>query len=86
MVTPPPGMKRAVCATLCFLALMLAQQEARATGPLGDNGSRIRTSAYAIDLAAGPPVLGTRALGLGGAYVSIAEGTDGNSQNPAAPA
>lgn len=86
MVTPPPGMKRAVCATLCFLALMLAQQEARATGPLGDNGSRIRTSAYAIDLAAGPPVLGTRALGLGGAYVAIAEGTDGNSQNPAAPA
>ncbi len=68
------------------IALSLATRAAFATGPLGDNGSRIRTSAYAIDLAAGPPVLGTRALGLGGAYVAIAEGTDGNLQNPAAPA
>ncbi len=31
-------------------------------------------------------ILGTRAIGLGGAYVAIAEGVDGNTQNPAAPA
>lgn len=68
------------------LAMLLTVFGARAAGPLGENGSRISTSAYAIDLASGPPVLGTRALGLGGAYVAIAEGTDGNSQNPAAPA
>jgi hypothetical protein len=75
-----------VFSALCGVACLLVPHSALATGPIGDNGSRIRTSAYAIDLAAGPPVLGTRALGLGGAYVAIAEGTDGNSQNPAAPA
>jgi len=69
-----------LAATLCL------PSAARAGGPLGDNGAPIRTSAYGIDLTPGPLLLGTRALGLGGAYVAIAEGVDGNLQNPAAPA
>jgi hypothetical protein len=66
--------------------MLCVASPARAAGPLGDNGTPIRTSAYGIDLTPGPLLLGTRALGLGGAYVAIAEGVDGNLQNPAAPA
>jgi hypothetical protein len=71
---------------LVFVACLSASRLAHATGPLGPNGSPIRTSDYAIDLAAGPILAGPRALGLGGAYVAIAEGVDGNLQNPASPA
>jgi hypothetical protein len=71
---------------LALLGVLFAPTPAFADGPLGPNGSRIRTSEYAIDLTPGPLLLGTRALGLGGAYVAIAEGVDANGQNPAAPA
>ncbi|MFW5741234.1 MAG: hypothetical protein ACOC1F_12795 [Myxococcota bacterium] len=37
-------------------------------------------------MASGPLLLGARALGLGGAFVGIAEGVDGDTQNPASPA
>lgn len=73
-------------ATWVLVGALSVASGARGAGPLGPSGSRIRTSAYAIDLAAGPPVLSTRPMGLGAAYVAIAEGTDGNLQNPAAPA
>jgi len=59
---------------------------ARADGPLGDNGERIATSAYSIDLYQGSVSAGNRVMGLGGAYVAIAEDVDGDLQNPAAPA
>lgn len=69
-----------------FAAALLAPSLARAAGPLGDNDELVTTSDYAIDLAAGPVLAGTRALGLGGAYVAIAEGVDGNLFNAASPA
>lgn len=68
------------------LALLVAAPSARAGGPIGPNGTPIATSAYAVDLSEGPVLAGTRVTGLAGAYVAIAEGTEGNVQNPAAPA
>lgn len=73
-------MKRALAVLLAWSAPALAD------GPLGPNGSPIRTSSYSVDLAGGPVLAGSRALGLAGAYVAIAEGVDGNVHNPAAPA
>jgi hypothetical protein len=60
--------------------------EALAAGPLGNNGEPISTSAYSIDLYQGSVSAGNRVMGLGGAYVAIAEDVDGDLQNPAAPA
>jgi hypothetical protein len=77
---------RAVVATLSTLVAASTSSPALADGPLGQNSEPIRTSRYGIDSAAGPILAGTRVIGLGGAYVAIAEGTDGNLQNPAAPA
>ncbi len=73
---------------IATLALSLATLAlpARADGPLGPNGSALRTSDYAVDLAGGPVLAGPRALGLAGAYVAIAEGVDGDVVNAAAPA
>jgi hypothetical protein len=68
-------------------ALWLAQPHlARAAGPLPDNGERIQTSEYAVDLSHGLVLGGSRPTGLAGAYVAIAEGVDGILYNPAAPA
>lgn len=67
-------------------ALLLAPGIARAAGPLGPEGSDIQTSDYAVDLHQGPVLASTRVIGLAGAYVAIAEGVDGDAQNPAAPA
>lgn len=69
-----------------LVALLALAKPALADGPLGANGAPIRTSDYAVDLSGGPVLAGSRALGLAGAYVAIAEGVDGNSFNPAAPA
>ena len=55
-------------------------------GPLGDDGDPIATSNYAVDMSQGVVLGGSRATGLGGAYVAIAEGVSGNLYNPAAPA
>lgn len=69
------------------LALCLgAARSARAAGPLGPDGATITTSDYRVDLTQGVVLAGTRVLGLAGAYVAIAEGVDGNSVNPVAPA
>jgi hypothetical protein len=73
-------------AALASVSVMALARMAHASGPLGPNDSPIRTSEYAIDLSAGPVIAGPRALALGGAYVAIAEGVDGDSQNPASPA
>ncbi|MGE0325402.1 MAG: hypothetical protein AB7S68_23955, partial [Polyangiaceae bacterium] len=50
---------------------------ALAAGPLGAEGSEIRTSDYTVDLYQGPVTASSRVIGLGGAYVSIAEGVEG---------
>jgi hypothetical protein len=78
-------MKRLLAFSVCVAILALTER-ALADGPLPANGGRIFTSDYAIDLSAGPVIAGPRALGLGGAYVAIAEGVDGDTQNPASPA
>ncbi len=57
-----------------------------ALAQLGPNGTRIETNDYAIDLFQGPVIASTRVMGLGGAYVAVAEFTEGTNQNPAAPA
>jgi hypothetical protein len=67
------------------LLTLLAGAAAHADGPLGANGERITTSSYSIDLYQGPVSAGNRVIGLGGAYVAIAEDVDGDLQNPAAP-
>jgi len=59
---------------------------AQASDPLGSNGEPILTSAYSIDLYQGAVSAGNRVMGLGGAYVALAEDVDGDLQNPAAPA
>lgn len=74
------------CALRAALACLLAgEAPALADGPLGANGQRIATSSYSIDLYQGPVSAGNRVIGLGGAYVAIAEDVDGDLQNPAAP-
>jgi hypothetical protein len=69
-----------------FLAAALLARPCAAAGPLGPDGSPITTSDFAIDVFGGPVLGGSRMSGLGGAYTAIAEGVDGNLQNPAAPA
>src|SRR5687767_15471898 len=74
----------AVCA---FVATsLLALGRATAGGPLGENGEPIETSRYSIDFFEGPVYSGARVVGLGGAYVAVAEDVDGDLHNPAAPA
>jgi len=62
---------------------MLCGTRARAGGPLGDQGSRIQTSGYTVDLFQGPVLATSRITGLGAAYTAIAEGADGITFNPA---
>lgn len=57
-----------------------------ARAQLGPDGSRIDTNDYAIDLFQGPVLASSRVMGLGGAYVAVADFIEGNTQNPAAPA
>jgi hypothetical protein len=76
---------RLLCAAVS-LTVSVTTSTARADGPLGDNGQAIRTSTYSIDLYQGAVSAGNRVMGLGGAYVAIAEDVDGDLQNPAAPA
>lgn len=53
---------------------------------LGSNGTPIQTSRYSVDLFQGPVTASTRVIGMGGAYVAIAERVEGSFYNPAAPA
>jgi hypothetical protein len=49
-------------------------------------GGSIQTNDYTVDLTETPVLASSRVIGLGGAYVAIAEGVEGMSQNPAAAA
>jgi hypothetical protein len=83
-----PGRVSRTFLTAMFLggAIELFPLDAGAAGPLAGNGQAITTSAYSIDLHQGSVVAGNRVMGLGGAYVALAEDVDGDLQNPAAPA
>jgi hypothetical protein len=81
------ALRKVACGAVAALVVFVAgAREARAGGPLGPNGSPIKTSDYAIDLFRGPIFAGARVTGLGGAYIAISEDVDGDLQNPAAPA
>jgi len=67
------------------LVLALSAASARAQ-PLGAEGQPIVTNQYAIDLTQGPVFAGSRVVGLAGTFVAMADGIDGDSQNPASPA
>ncbi len=84
MVWPHPGRALVALATAC--TWIASAGPALAAGPIGNNGDPITTSDYAVDLSQGVVLGGSRATGLGGAYVAIAEGVSGNLYNPAAPA
>jgi hypothetical protein len=75
-----------LAAALAALALLTWAGRADAGGPVGENGTAITTSNYALDLFHGPVFAGSRVTGLAGSYVAIAEDVDGDLQNPAAPA
>ncbi len=77
-------MRRRATAAALSAALLLAAAPGRADLPA--NGAQIQTSRYSVDMTQGPVLAGTRVMGLAGAYVALAEGTEGNTQNPAAPA
>jgi hypothetical protein len=57
-----------------------------AAQPLGADSEPIGTNSYAIDLSQGVVLASSRVLGLAGAFVAMAEGADGDTQNPAASA
>ena len=78
-------LSRSACCLVAACALLWAAA-ARAAGPLGTDGGDIRTSDYSVDLYQGPVTSSSRVIGLGGAYVGIAEGVEGLGQNPAAAA
>lgn len=79
-------MRRRAPACLALAFLVALPNAALAGGPLGGEGDPIRTSRYGVDLTQTPVIAGARVTGLAGAYVAIAEGTDGNVQTPVAPA
>ena len=66
-----------------FLCLALVTTRAGAQTATGD---RLRTNHYAIDLYQGPVFASSRVVGLAGAFVAMADGIDGDTQNPASPA
>lgn len=68
-------------AAACSVTLMPALAHAQ----IGPEHSPIRTNDYNVDLHQGAVLGSSRVTGLAGAYVAIAEGVDGNPQNPAAP-
>jgi hypothetical protein len=68
------------------MCVLSASAPALPAGPLGGNQQPITTSTYSIDLYQGAVSAGNRVMGLGGAYVALAEDVDGDLQNPAAPA
>ena len=73
-------------ASFGFALVALWVSLVHAGGPLGQNGEAITTSRYSIDSYQGVVSSGSRSVGLGGAYVAVAEDVDGNLQNPATPA
>ncbi len=78
------GGRAAALATATGLAML--GNDAQGAGPLGPDGAPIRTSSYSVDLTQTPVLASSRVTGLAGAYVAIAEGIDGDTQTPVAPA
>jgi hypothetical protein len=77
----------AALAAAALLWSVRAAAECRAGRATWDPSVRNLTSSdYALDLHLGPVFAGTRVIGLAGAFVAIAEGVDGDTQNPASPA
>jgi len=68
-----------VALTVCSWARPVSAQ-------LGDDGEPIDNSNYTVDASRGPITGSTRVVGLGGAYVAIAEGAEGTAKNPASVA
>jgi hypothetical protein len=66
------------CLGLCT-ALAVSRAPAQTAPP-------IKTNNYAIDLTQGPVLASNRVIGLAGAFVAMADGVDGDTQNPASPA
>ncbi|MBX3231124.1 MAG: hypothetical protein KIT84_37305 [Labilithrix sp.] len=75
---------RAVGAVLVGAGSFAWSGGAHAGGPLGEQGSRIGTSNYSVDLFQGPVLATTRITGMGGAFTAVAEDTDAIPFNPAA--
>lgn len=73
-------------ALAAWLSLVLFASGARAAGPLPGQGQPITTSAYAVDLFQGPVLASSRLTALAGASAPLAEGTEANGFNAAAPA
>lgn len=76
--------RRKARALAAGLLLCLASVDARAGGPLGPQGTPIRTSNYTLDLFQGPVLASSRVTGMGGAYSALAEGAEGIPFNAAA--
>jgi hypothetical protein len=72
------------CAAAAGLVALGLARPAGAAGPLGPEGTPIRTSAYGVDFFQGPVLATTRITGLAGAFTAIAEGTEGIAWNPTA--
>lgn len=70
----------------CAIVSAFVSSAGWAHAQLGPNGAPIRTSRYSVDLFQGPVTASTRVIGMGGAYVAIAERVEGSFYNPAAPA
>ncbi|TNF37538.1 MAG: hypothetical protein EP329_02805 [Deltaproteobacteria bacterium] len=83
--SPPPLRPRPGALAALTLALALCAPSAGAA-PLPAEGQPITTSSYALDLFRGPLLTGTRATGLAGAVVALADETGDAAMNPAAPA
>ena len=65
---------------------MLLGGSCSARAQLPPEGQLIVTNNYNLDLYQGPVLSATRVIGLGGAFVAIADGTEGQALNPAATA
>ncbi len=78
--------RRRLALRIAVVAFPLGLIARPARAQLGVNGTPIQTSRYAVDLYQGPVLASTRVIGMGGAYVAIAEGVEGSFYNPAAPA
>jgi hypothetical protein len=80
-----PQARALMLASVALLGVFTtAAREAYAGGPLGEQGSRLETSAYGVDLFQGPVLGSSRITGLAGAFTAIAEGADAIQWNPAA--
>lgn len=77
-------LRRALQAVLGLAVFLNATPSARAKLPA--EGQAILTNDYSIDIYQGAVLSANRVIGLGGAFVAIADGVEGGAINPAAAA